>query len=85
MACYLKLQSRIYTLWITTAPSLKHFFTIKLKKVENTIASALLTNCKVKKQNRPEVFCKKKVFVQISQNSQENTCPIVFFKIKLQA
>ena len=33
----------------------------------------------------PEVFCKKKVFLEISQNSQENTCARVPFLINLQA
>ena len=33
----------------------------------------------------PEAFCKKKVFLEISQNSQENTCTRVSFLIKLQA
>ena len=33
----------------------------------------------------PEVFCKKKVFLEISPNSQENTCARVSFLIKLQA
>ena len=33
----------------------------------------------------PEVFCKKKVFLEILQNSQENTCARVSFLIKLQA
>ena len=33
----------------------------------------------------PEVFCKKKMFLEISHNSQENTCPRVSFLIKLQA
>ena len=32
----------------------------------------------------PDVFCKKKVFLKISQNSQENTCARVSFLIKLQ-
>ena len=36
------------------------------------------------KSSRPEVFCKN-VFLEISQNSQENTCTRVFFSIKLQA
>ena len=37
-------------------------------------------------QKQPqEVFCKKKVFLDISQNSQENTCARVSFSIKLQA
>ena len=36
------------------------------------------------RSSRPEVYCKK-VFLKISQNSQENTCTKVFFSIKLQA
>ena len=36
-------------------------------------------------QKQPvEVFCEK-VFLEISQNSQENTCATVSFLIKLQA
>ena len=35
------------------------------------------------RSSRPEVFCKK-VFLEISQNSQENTCASVSFLIKLQ-
>ena len=31
----------------------------------------------------PEVFYKKKVFLEISQNSQENTCARFSFWIKL--
>ena len=34
--------------------------------------------------SHPGVFCKKKVFLKISQNSQENTCARVSFLIKLQ-
>ena len=35
--------------------------------------------------SRPEVFCKKGVlFLEISQDSQENTCARVYFLIKLQ-
>ena len=38
------------------------------------------------KQNQPpEVFCKKKVLLETSQNSQENTCARASFLIKLQA
>ena len=33
----------------------------------------------------PEVLCKKKVFLEISQNPQGNTCARVSFLIKLQA
>ena len=36
------------------------------------------------RNNRPDVFCKK-VFLEISQNSQKNTCARVSFLIKLQA
>ena len=32
----------------------------------------------------PKVFCKKKVFLEILQNSQENTCARVLFLTKLQ-
>ena len=32
----------------------------------------------------PEVFCKKKVFLAILQNSQKNSCARVSFLIKLQ-
>ena len=33
----------------------------------------------------PEVFCKNKVFLEISQNSQENTCARDSVLIKFQA
>ena len=36
------------------------------------------------RNSRPDVFCKK-VFLEISQNSQKNTCARVSFLIKLQA
>ena len=36
------------------------------------------------RSSRPDVFCKK-VFLEISQNSQKNTCARVSFLIKLQA
>ena len=36
------------------------------------------------RSNRPDVFCKK-VFLEISQNSQKNTCARVSFLIKLGA
>ena len=39
----------------------------------------------IKQKQSPEVFCKKKVFLEISQNPQENTCARVSFLIKLQA
>ena len=31
------------------------------------------------RSSRSEVFCKKEVFLEISQNSQENTCARVSF------
>ena len=37
--------------------------------------------CNLQKQP-PEVFCKKKVFLEILQNSQENACARVSFLIK---
>ena len=37
-------------------------------------------------QNQPpEMFCKKKVFLEITQKSQENACVRVSFLIKFQA
>ena len=39
---------------------------------------------KTARSSHPEVFCKKKLFLKISQNSQENTCARVSFLIKLQ-
>ena len=39
-----------------------------------------------KLQKQPlEVFCKKMVFLEISQNSQKNTCARISFLIKLKA
>ena len=35
------------------------------------------------RSSRPEVFCKK-VFLKISQNSQENTCARVYVSLKLK-
>ena len=40
--------------------------------------------CVLFRSSRPKVFCKK-VFLEILQNSQENTCARVCFLIKLQA
>ena len=37
------------------------------------------------RSSSPEVFYTKKVFLEISQNSQKNTCARVSFLIKLQA
>ena len=44
----------------------------------------LITFQKFQKQP-PDVFCRKKVFLEISKNSLENTCARVTFLIKLQA
>ena len=45
--------------------------------------------CSATERNNPEVvvqrYSVKKVFLEISQNSQENTCARVSFLIKLQA
>ena len=38
----------------------------------------ILCHLNIQKQP-PEVFCKKKVFLEISQNSQENICARAFF------
>ena len=40
---------------------------------------------KLSRSSRPDVLCKKKVFLEISQNSQESTCARVSFLIKLKA
>ena len=40
---------------------------------------------KLSRSSRPDVLCKKKVFLEISQNSQESTCARDSFLIKLQA
>ena len=42
------------------------------------------SNCYKGRSSRPDVFCKK-LFLEISQNSQENTCARVSFLTKLQA
>ena len=39
---------------------------------------------KMNRNSRPEVFCKK-MFLEISQNSQESTCTRAYFLKKLQA
>ena len=38
-----------------------------------------------KQSSRPELSCKKKVFLEISKNSRENACARVSFLINLQA
>ena len=39
---------------------------------------------KIFKSSRPEVLCKKKLLLEISQNSQEKTCARDSFLMKLQ-
>ena len=53
-------------------------------RIEITQAKKFKINGNICRSSRPEVFCKK-VFLKISQNSQENTCTRVSFLIKLQA
>ena len=48
------------------------------------VAHLVQNSCFYEKQS-PEVFYKKQVFLEISQNSQENTCAKVSFLLKLQA
>ena len=54
--------------------------------LENWKASTWKTknSIPIKQKQPPEVSCKKKVFLAIRQNSQENTCARFSFLIKLQ-
>ena len=61
----------------------KKYFPSFLNKINLSIQNKLFWKVKVR-SSCPEVFCKK-VFLEISQNSQENTCARVPFLIKLQA
>ena len=45
----------------------------------------ILHNFEVIVKQPPEVFCKKNVFLEISQNSQENACARDSFSIKFEA
>ena len=52
------------------------------KKLSDCFVPPVAKNRRVKaRSSRPEVFCKK-VFLEISQNSHENTCVRVSFIIK---
>ena len=52
-----------------------------LTTISETFLKLLVNNL----QKQPlDVFCKKKMFLKILQNSQENTCARVSFLIKLQ-
>ena len=61
-----------------------HSFYIILELLEIVLVSGLILHS-IEKKQLPEVFFKKKVFLEISQNPQENTCVRVSFLIKLQA
>ena len=54
------------------------------RRIEITQAKKIKINWNICRSSRPEVFYKK-VFLKISQNSQENTCTRASFLIKLQA
>ena len=64
----------------------RNSFLDEIKNIFHSLWSALSTIILEQKWQKqpPEMFCKK-VFLQISQNSQENTCARVSFLIKLQA
>ena len=55
-----------------------------MNKNRNNSSKKIKINGNICRSSRPEVFCKK-VFLKISQNSQENTCTRASFLIKLQA
>ena len=55
--------------------------------IKESLVGSLLKLRKFQKlcrSSRPEVFCET-LFLNVSQNSQENTCVRVSFLIKLQA
>ena len=54
-----------------------------LKNLEKTCSINPFYAINLLRSSHPEVFYKK-VFLEISQNSQKNTCARVFFLIKLQ-
>ena len=50
------------------------------------ILAEVIDNVRInQKKQQLEVFCKKKLFLEVSQNSQGNTCARVSILIKLQA
>ena len=60
-----------------------HPFYIILELLEIVLVSGLILHS-IEKKQLPEVFFKKKVFLEISQNPQDNTCVRVSFLIKLR-
>ena len=61
---------------------LRKWFTL-LKKLD--LVKTLSLRLRYYQKQPPEVFCKKKVFLEISQNSQKNICARASFLVKLQA
>ena len=58
-------------------------FTTKVPDIPGLIPK-MFVPCRRDRSSRPKVFCKKKVFLKISQNSPENICARVSFLIKLR-
>ena len=77
--------------WIRRAKQLNRFFIADLfNALYNYIylsgfeLTSKVISIWIARSSQPGMFCKK-VFLEISQNSQENTCTRVSFLIKLQA
>ena len=64
-----------------------HFFVFfYILHIQLAVSEKALSNIFSLIQKQPwTVFLWKKVFLEVSQNSQENTCGIVSFLLKLQA
>ena len=71
--------------------SLRHFLKMSLRhkcfpvNIAKFLRTPSLKEGVCCKSSRLEAFCKKRVFLKISQNSQKNTCVGVSFLIKLRA
>ena len=82
MFCYIFVLINIYNSNIKTVSNIVNKNTV----MRGDFNFHFDSNLKLKGQKQPpEVFFKKKVFLEISQNSKENTCARVSFLIKLQA
>ena len=58
---------------------------MRIKRINKKITSSETRACAGNKQKQPlEVFCRKEVLLEISQNSQVNNCARDSFIIKLQ-
>ena len=67
------------------SPELAKLLVNCLKSIENQLKELFTFHKETKdRSSRPDEFCKK-VFLEILQNSQVNTCTRVSFLIKLQA